>query len=104
MDEIDNLKKYGSEFQDKCVLCLLKEQKFLEQIFDILDPEYFVLDANKWVVEQIKDYFIKYKATPTGNVFRVLLNDVTQEVMKVAISEQLKLIASKVKDTDLEYV
>lgn len=104
MDEIDTLKKYGSEFQAKCILCLLKEQKFIEQIFDILCVEYFETDANRWIVEKIKEYFIKYKSTPTAGVFKVELNNVENEVLKTVIIEQLKVIHAKCKDTDLPYV
>lgn len=104
MDEIDTLKKYGNEFQAKCILCLLKEPKFIEQIFDILAAEYFDTDANRWIVEKIKDYFIKYKSLPTGNVFKVEVDRIENEVLKTSIVEQLKVIFSKMKDTDLPYV
>ena len=104
VETVDTLKKYGSEFQSKSILCLLKEHKFIEQIFDILAVEYFETDANRWLVETIKDYFIQFKTTPTSNVFRVKLNSVENDVLKTSINEQLKIIASKAKDTDLPYV
>lgn len=104
MDELDTLKKYGSEFQAKCILCLLKEQKFIEQIFDILSEDYFEADSNRWIVEQIKSYFIKYKTTPTGDVFKIEVNKLENEVLRTTIVEQLKVIASKAKDTDLPYI
>src|SRR5258708_10556208 len=71
MEEIDNLKKYGSEFQSKCLASLVTDQRFVEQIFDILTPEYFESDANKWIVEQVMEYFIKYKSFPTLQVFGI---------------------------------
>jgi replicative DNA helicase len=104
MEEVDTLKKYGSEFQAKAILCLLKEHKFIEQIFDICAVEYFEGDANRWIVEKIKDYFIKYKSTPTGNVFKVEVDRIENIILKTTINEQLKVIASKAKDTDLPYV
>jgi|ERR1035437_176915 hypothetical protein len=104
MDEIDTLKKYGNEFQAKCILCLLKEPKFIEQIFDILAVDYFETDSNRWIVEKIKDYFIKYKTTPTGNVFKIEVDKLENEVLKTSITEQLKIVAGKIKDTDLPYV
>lgn len=104
MDEIDTLKKYGNEFQAKCILCLLKEDKFIDQIFDILNVDYFETDANKWIVEKIKQYYIKYKSTPTSGVFKVELNSVENEVLKTTINEQLKIIAGKAKETDLPYI
>lgn len=104
MEEIDTLKKYGAEFQAKAIICLLKEQKFIEQIFDICAVEYFETDANKWIVEKIKDYFIKYKSTPTGNVFKVEVDRIENEILRTTILEQLKVIASKAKEPDLPYV
>jgi hypothetical protein len=104
MDELDTLKKYGGEFQDKCILCLLRDQKFLEQIFDILSEDYFETDARHWVVQKIKEYFIKYKTTPTGDVFKIEVNQIENEILKTSIIEQLKIVAGKIKDTDLPYV
>lgn len=103
-ENIDTLRKYGAEFQAKCILCLLKESKFIEQIFDILSIDYFETDANRWIVEKIRDYFIKFKTTPTGNVFKIEVDKLENEILKTTITEQLKIIASKAKDTDLPYV
>ena len=104
MDELDTLKKFGSEFQDKAILCLLKDQKFLEQIFDILSEDYFETDSRHWMVKKIKEYFVKYKTIPTGSVFKIEVGKLENEVLKTSITEQLKIIASKIKDTDLPYV
>ena len=104
MEEVDTLKKYGGEFQAKCIVCLLREPKFIEQIFDILSVDYFETDANRWVVEKIITYFVKYKTTPTGDVFKIEVNKLENEVLKTSITEQLKVIAGKIKDTDLPYV
>jgi hypothetical protein len=104
MEENDTLKKFGSEFQDKCILCLLKDQKFLEQIFDILSEDYFETDARCWMIKKIKEYFVKFKTIPTGNVFKIEVNQLENEVLKTSIIEQLKIVAGKIKDTDLPYV
>ena len=71
MEDIDNLKKYGSEFQSKCVASLVTDQLFVERIFDILTPDYFESDANKWIIQQIMAYFLKYKSCPTLQVFGI---------------------------------
>jgi replicative DNA helicase len=104
MDEIDNLKKFGGEFQTKCVTGLLNDQAFVERIFDILTPDYFESDANKWVVQNVMDYFIQYKALPTLNVFKVKIDGVTNEVLKKAIAEQLRNVVMRTNDTDIKFV
>ena len=45
-----------------------------------LAVEYFETDANRWVVETIKEYFVEFKSTPTSTVFKVKLNEVENEV------------------------
>ena len=61
-EEVDNLRKFGNEFQAKCIASLVVDQFFVERIFDILTPDYFESDANKWLVQTTMDYFLKYKS------------------------------------------
>jgi archaellum biogenesis ATPase FlaH len=105
MPEVDNLKKYGSEFQIKCIAALVIDKSFLERIFDLLNVDFFESDANKWIVEQIHDYFIQYKDVPTLNVFKVKIDAVDNDVLKKSVVEQLRSIFTiHVKDTDLPFV
>lgn len=104
MDENDTLKKYGSEFQSKCVAALLTDKAFIERIYDLLHVEYWDTDANKWIVEKIKEYFVKYKSLPTSTAYKVMVNEIDNEILKTTIIEQLKVIASKSKEPDLPYV
>lgn len=92
MEEIDNLKKYGSEFQSKCIASLVTDQLFVERIFDILTIEYFESDSNKWIVQQTMDYFMKYKSCPTPQVFAIQLEEAKSDVLKAAVSDQLRNI------------
>ncbi len=43
----DNLAGFGSSFQTKVITSLLKDNKFIQQIGDILNPEMFDSDGNK---------------------------------------------------------
>ena len=36
---VDNLKKFGSEFQIKCISGLVSDKTFIERISDILEPD-----------------------------------------------------------------
>jgi len=104
MAEIDNLKKFGQEFQTKCVTALTSDRLFLERIFDILNVEYWETDANKWIVETTKEYFVQYKDIPTLNVFKIKSDSIENEVLKRSAIDQLKLVYSKINDTDLKFV
>ena len=105
MDEIDNLKKYGSEFQSKCIASLVSNQLFVERIFDILTPDYFESDANKWIVQQVMDYFLKYKSCPTLQVFGVQSETIKSDVLKAAVVEQLRNVYTHHIDSpDLKFI
>src|SRR5579862_1155535 len=105
MDEIDNLKKFGSEFQSKCIAALVTDQLFVERIFDILTADYFESDANKWIVQSIMDYFLKYKALPTLQVFGIESEKIKSEVLKTAMIEQIKNVyRNQLNASDLPFV
>jgi len=105
MEDIDNLKKFGSEFQSKCIASLVTDQFFVERIFDILTPDYFETDANKWIVQSTMDYFLKYKSIPTLQVFAVEAEKVRSDVLKVSIVEQIKNVyKNQVDAIDLPFV
>jgi replicative DNA helicase len=105
MENIDNLKKYGSEFQSKCIASLVTDKLFIERILDILTPDYFESDANKWIVQQIMDYFLKYKSCPTLQVFGIESEKIRSDVLKAAVVEQLKNVYTHHIDSpDLKFI
>lgn len=109
MEEVkDNLRKYGAEFQAKCIACILDDKGFIERIYDILSPDFFESDANKWLVEQIMEYFVEYKGVPTLQVFKVKIdslpdNEKTQ-VLKTSIVEQLRSVFLHMNDADKDFI
>ncbi len=104
-ESVDNLRKFGSEFQSKCIACLVTDQFFIERIFDILTPEYFEADSNRWLVQTIMDYFLKYKTCPTLQVFGIESEKIKSDLLKVSIVEQLKNVyRNQINSTDLPFV
>jgi hypothetical protein len=101
---VDNLKKFGSEFQTKCIASLVSDKAFLERIMDILAPEYFESDANKWIVDETCKYFLQYKDVPTLTVYKVRTDVIENEVLKKSVVDQLRNIFLKVSDSDIRYV
>jgi hypothetical protein len=101
---VDNLAKYGPAFQAKVLACILSSSEFLQQSLDVLNPNFFESGAGKWVVEQTIDYFIQYKSLPTLEVFKLELDKVRDEVLQVAVKEQLRSAFQRKNDDDLAYV
>lgn len=104
MEETNSLKKFGSTFQTKCISSLISDRVFLERIIDILSPDFFETDANKWLIKVISEYFPKYKDIPTMEVFKVEYLKVTNSILQAAILEQLKNAYKQTDAKDLVYV
>lgn len=101
---IDNLKKFGAEFQYKCLASVVSDRPFLERIVDILSPDYFETDAHKWIVEQASAYFLKYKEVPTMNVFKIKVDGIENEILKKSVIDHLIIIYKHCTDKDLDFV
>lgn len=87
---LKSLSAYGKGFQLKVIGALLTDRKFLLNVIDIIDIEYFDSDAHKWIIEEILKYFKKYNTTISIEVLKVELKRVSNEVLQVAIKEELK--------------
>lgn len=105
---VDTLAKYGHSFQSKAVAAILNSKDFLAQSFDIINPNFFELEANQWIVEKTLEYFHDYKTAPTLEVFKQemskekrLTND---DALRVSIVEQLRNAFQRMNDTDLDYI
>lgn len=101
---VDNLAKYGSTFQAKVLANLLSSQEFLQQSLDVLNPKFFESDAGQWIVERTIEYFTDYKSLPTLEVFKVELDKQKDDVLKIAVKEQLRTAFQRKNDEDLQYV
>ena len=101
---VDNLKKFGSEFQIKCISGLVSDKTFIERISDILEPDSFETDAHKFIVKETISYFLQYKDLPTLAVFKVKVDGIENDLLKQSVVEQLRLVYQKISDTDLKYI
>jgi hypothetical protein len=100
----DKLSNYGHGFQIKIVSSLLTDKAFLQQVADILLPDFFESEANQWIVETIVKYFSEYACAPTLDVFKIKMNDVDRDVLKTSIIETLKDSYRYLESNDLEFV
>jgi len=100
----DKLSEYGWSFQVKVLAAMFIDRSFLQQIADIIQPEYFESDANNWVLDVILDHFREYKTPPSKDVLKVKVTEITDDVFKTAVLEQLKDIFRYMESDDLTFV
>lgn len=104
MTGLDKLTEYGWGFQVKVIAAMFTDRIFLQQIADIIQPEYFESDSNSWLLEVILDHFRKYKAPPTKDVLKVKVTEIDNDILKTAILEQLKDVFRYMESDDLSFV
>lgn len=97
------LNSYGYGFQIKTIYSLLSDKIFLQNISDMLTPDYFENQAHKWILDIIINYFEKYHTHPTPEVLKVEMKKEKNEVLRASIKEELKQIYSVIED-DIEFV
>tara|TARA_R110000744_G_scaffold3594_2_gene13543 strand:+ start:4327 stop:5685 length:1359 start_codon:yes stop_codon:yes gene_type:complete len=100
----NKLSEYGYSFQIKILTCLFTDKAFLQQIIDILHAEYFENDANKFLVDIIREYFSDYKSSPTKEVLKVKVTEIDNDVLKETVISHLKDVYRYIGSEDLDFV
>lgn len=101
---IDNLKKFGLDFQSKIIAGILTDRSFLERVIDIVDVSAFENEAHQWILKEIMNYFISYKELPTMQVFKVRVDTISNEMLKTSVVDHLKSVYLKLTEKDLVFV
>ena len=101
---IDNLRKFGLDFQTKIIAGILTDRHFLERVLDIVDIKSFETDAHQWILKETIDYFIQYKEIPTLSVFKIRIDIITNDALKTSVVEHLKNVYMKLTEKDLVFV
>jgi replicative DNA helicase len=76
----------------------------MDTLCEIIDKKFFESDANKWIVQEIKDYYDEYKKEPTLDVFKGQVSKLDNPSLKKAVVEQLKTVYTQIGQDDFEYV
>jgi len=100
---LKSLHQFGKGFQLKVLGSLLTDKGFLLNVRDVLSVSYFDADSHKWIVNQICEYYDKYHTTVTMDVLKIELQKLENEVLQVALKEELRNSYQASQD-DLEYV
>lgn len=90
MTTLASLNQYGNSFQTKVIASLLTNDKFLKTVNDVITPDYFDSQSNKWIIEEILKYYKEYHTTPTMEALQVEMKKLENDVLKIAIKEQLR--------------
>ena len=100
----DKLSEYGFGFQVKVIAALFTDRIFLQQIADIIQPDYFESDSNSWLLEVILEHFKEYKTPPSKDVLKVKVTEIENDILKTAVLEQLKEVFRYMESDDLSFV
>jgi len=100
----DTFSKYGYSFQIKLIAALFKDRLFLQQICDILKPEFMESESNQWIIKTVIEYFDEYSSLPTLEVMKVKLDDVDNDVLKTTIVDTLKQVTKQFEAEDIEFI
>lgn len=101
---IDNLHKYGLEFQVKIIASILTDKSFLERVVDIIEIDAFENEAHRWIVKEIIQYHAEYKDLPTMQVFKVRVDTIENSDFKSTVVDHLKSVYLKISEKDLQFV
>jgi replicative DNA helicase len=100
----DTLSKYGPTFQAKVISAMLTDKTFLDTLNEIIHSKFFESDANKWIINEIRDYYVDYKSAPTLDVFKVQVSKLDNASLAKNVVEQLKVVYTQIGKEDLQYV
>ena len=100
---LKRLHQFGKSFQLKVLGSLLTDKGFLLNVRDVLSDTYFDADSHKWIINQICEYYDKYHTTVTMDVLKIELQKLENEVLQVALKEELRNSYQASSD-DLQYV
>jgi len=100
----DTFSKFGYSFQIKLIAALFKDRLFLQQICDILKPEFMESESNQWIIKVIIEYFDEYSSLPTLEVMKVKLEDVDNDVLKTTIIDTLKQVTKHFEAEDIKFI
>lgn len=100
---LKQLADYGTPFQRKVIGALMTDQKFVVNVRDVIKLEYFNSQAHRWIVQKILDYFDAFHTVPTLEVLQIEFKKIDNDVLKVAVREELKY-SYEVSTDDLQFV
>ena len=98
--------KYGKSFQEKLCMVILDDRAFADQIEEVLDVNFLVLNYLKCFLNKVFDYRKKYEVHPSRDIMKTILrseldneNELTsKQVREYYVRSQVNAV------TDIEYI
>jgi replicative DNA helicase len=104
MTTLSKLSQYGPTFQVKVIGALLTDRDFLITISESLSDEFFENTSHQWIIKEILKYFNKYHTVPSMDAIKVEVQKIDNDVLKIAIKEQLAQAYRESEQTDIQYI
>jgi len=100
----DNNVLLDENFQIKLIKLIIEDEKFSEQILEILKPDYFDSILTKIILKYIVDYYGKYNLIPEYNTITNLINEKESDsVLKERLIDLLHILKD-LNVTDKQFV
>jgi replicative DNA helicase len=94
-----NFDYLGNTFQIQLIIQLIEDKDFASSIVDVLEPSYFDNKYFKIIIQMIKEYHLKYEASPNfETIEQIVRAEVTQELVVKIVLDTLK----QIKDAPVE--
>jgi replicative DNA helicase len=101
----ENLSSMGYNFQCKVISSLISDRRFLVQISDHLNADYFESSALKWLVKESISFFKEHKVPPTKDVFLIKMASVSNDALLFAeITTALQQSIDNINSHDLNII
>ena len=100
----DTLKQYGHSFQAKTIAALITDKIFLNQIYDILLPEYFDSKSLNFLCKSTFEYYQEYKKVPSIDVYKVQISNLPNELDRVEAITAIKEVWREIGSDDLTFI
>jgi len=104
MTTLSKLSQYGPTFQTKVIGALLTDRDFLITISESLSDDFFENTSHQWITKEILKYFNKYHTVPSMDAIKVEVQKIDNDVLKIAIKEQLVQAYKESEQTDIQYI
>lgn len=103
----DTFAKFGKTFQEKVAQLLVEDGVFLEQMSDVLKPQFFELRYLQHLAEKVFEYRARFRSSPSKEVLDVLVgrsDEVNRDsALGVQVREYLARIREEPVGLDREY-
>ena len=100
--------QFGKSFQEKLVQALLTDQKWAEQMMEVVDNSYFEVNYLKFLADRYFAYSKKYKVFPTLQLLITIIRDDlksgTDIILRDQIIDYLQRMRTNPDPGDLQYV